>query len=141
MSGELGDFQIAMAVLENKRCNDRGNRSYLAAGQVVATFALDNGFRLLDWSDHERVSMWFNASGEMARMATSRLPPRAPYQNAFLLFPKLPRGLTAEKEVEQRRLIASPTDNALRVAQTIMDTQRSAGSARRPFRKEHQQKK
>jgi hypothetical protein len=107
----------------------------------VATFALDNGFRLLDWSDRERVNMWFNASGEMAPMATSQLPPRALYQDAFLLLPKLSRGIAAEKEVEQRRLIALPTDNAAQVAQTSMKAHRSVGSAANLARKKREQKK
>jgi hypothetical protein len=130
-----------MAVFENKRRNDRGNRSYLAAGRAVATFALANGFRLLDWSDRERVNMWFNASGGMAPVATSRLPPRPLYQDAFLLLPKLSRGIAAEKEVEQRRLIALPTDNAVQVAQTSMKAHRSVGSAGNLVRKKREQKK
>ena len=52
----------------------------------------------------------------MAPVATSRLPPRAPYQDAFLLLPKLSRRVAAEKEVEKRRGIALPTDSAARVS-------------------------
>lgn len=130
---------IVMAELENKRCSDRGDRSYLAAGRVGATFALANGFRLLDWSDRERVNMWFNASGGMAPVATSRLPPRAPYQDAFLLLPKLSRGIAAEKEIEKRRGIALPTDNAARVSQTSMEAHRSVGSAGNLVRKKREQ--
>jgi len=85
--------------------------------------------------------MWFNASGGMAPAATRRLPPGAPYQNAFLLLPKLSRRVAAEKEVEKRRGIALPTDSATRVSQASMGAYRSVASARNLDRKKRQQKK
>jgi hypothetical protein len=77
----------------------------------------------------------------MAPVAMSRLPPRAPYQDAFLLLPKLSRRVAAEKEVEKRRGIALPTDSATRVSQASMGAYRSVASARNLDRKKRQQKK
>ena len=77
----------------------------------------------------------------MAPVAMSRLPPRAPYQDAFLLLAKLSRRVAAEKEVEKRRGIALPTDSAARVSQTSMEAHRFVGSAGNLVRKKRQQEK